>query len=126
MPVKKSTAKKTTAKRAATKDSKMKKIDYQVNIGIMPVIFTRGVVINDKSSNLSVELKLNHKKDLFTINAKVNNNQVTGDDMLDVAMLETHNELILEAIKYGVNWRNERLAAKEENADPDQLEMGLV
>jgi len=87
--------------------------------------FSRGVQINDKTSNLSVELKLNHKKDLVTIVAKIDNDQMTGDAKLDSAMLETLNELTLEAISQGVKWRNERKKAKEENSDPDQLKIGF-
>jgi len=94
-------------------------------LGTLPMTFSRGVQINDKTSNLSVELKLNHKKDLVTIVAKIDNDQMTGDAKLDSAMLETLNELTLEAISQGVKWRNERKKAKEENSDPDQLKIGF-
>lgn len=110
---------------ATAKKPNLKKTDYNLNYGTLPVDFVRGVQINGKSSNLTVTIKLNFKKDLFTILPSLDNDQVVGDPDLDKSTLDTLQELTNEALKFGVKWRNERKEAKEENSDPDQLEIGF-
>lgn len=61
--------------------------------------------IDGKDQVLRVELTLNSQKGLFTISTKFGFNKVTGDQVLDDAMLQTKMELEREAIKEGLAWR---------------------
>lgn len=112
-------------KKAATKKPKLKKTDYMMNYGTLKIDFVRGVQIDGKTSNLSVQLSLNYKKDLFSVQPKLDNDQVTNDSALNKATLDTLQELTNEAMLHGIEWRTERKKLKEENSDPDQIKMSL-
>lgn len=112
------------AKKSA-KRTPIKKSDFQVKFGTQKVELTRGVQINGKTSNLKVTLELNYKKDLIKVTPVFDNDQIVGDPEIDEATLAVSNELTIEAQKMGIEWRNKRKQAKEDNSDPDQLEIGF-
>lgn len=98
--------------------------DFQIKKKTFVVSFTRGVTINDIASELTVDISLNNLKGLFTIKPRINYNQVTGDDELDGATVETVGDLVQEAISYGLKWRREWEEANEKS-DPDQMKLSF-
>lgn len=96
----------------------MKKTDYQIKKGTLPLDFQRGVEINGKASALTITLRLNYKKGLHTILPRLNHDQITGNAEDDENTLQTLNELMQEAINYAINWRREW---DETNKDKNQL-----
>ncbi len=102
----------------------LKKTDYTIEKGTLKVQFRRGVKVNDKTSSLTVELSLNHKKGLHTINAKWDHDQITFNDEDDYATFETLNELMLEARDYAKKLRKEWEDAQPQK-NPDQLGIGF-
>lgn len=95
----------------------VKKTDYQIKRGSESVEIVRPVKINDKSQNLVIELKLNHKKGLYTIVQKWNYDAITGDDTLDAQTIEVMGELMMEGRDYCLAWRE-----KWEGQNQDILE----
>ena len=90
--------------------------DYTIVIGTIPIEFRRPVTIDGEQSILSVKLSLNFKKNLFKVEPKLDNNQVTGDDLLDKATMATLSALTKKANEAGVQWRKSRLKVKAEEA----------
>lgn len=105
----------------------VKKTDYLIQRGIEKVNIQRAVKINDKSQNLTIELKLNHKKGLYEIAMKWNYDAVTEDDVLDRATIKVMGDLMMEGRNYCIDWREKWLEAqpKENPEDKDQLSMGF-
>lgn len=102
----------------------MKKTDYQIKKGSEKVKFLRGVKINEKDTNLTVELTLNHNKGLYTIQPKISTSEVTGDEKLDRVTCEVVGDLLYEATLYAQNWRMEWLS-KQPKEEPGTLPMGF-
>lgn len=69
----------------------MQKGDFVLEKGTLKIDYKRGVVINDKTQNLTVTPSLNHKKGTFSINFKWNMEAITGDDLIDMATLKAMN-----------------------------------
>lgn len=82
----------------------MKPTDYVIQEGTLPVQFQRAVRINDTTSQLTVEAKLNNKKGTFVINGKMDFNQVSANDELDIATIEIIADLMMEARNYCLKW----------------------
>lgn len=104
---------------------KLKKTDYTIQKGIEPIEFVRGVQIDGRSQNLTVLLKCNNKKGIFSIHYEMGWNQITDDDQLDIGTIEVLSDLVFEARAYGKLWRQEWLRANPEKGDPDQMEIGF-
>lgn len=101
----------------------MKKADYVIERGIEKLQFKRGVEINEKFANLTVELNLNWKKGIYKVAALWNFEQITGNNKQDKTTLQTINDLMLEARDYAIEWQTKW---KEDHpSDPDQMEMGF-
>lgn len=96
----------------------MKKTDYQVVQKSQKVALERAVTINEKASNLRVEINLNPVKGMYSIKSVINFEQITGETKLDSALIKTVGELILEAIIYGENWKEtwQSTRSSEENS----------
>jgi hypothetical protein len=85
----------------------MKPEDFQIDKGNEIIDFKRGVMINDRSTEIKAVLTLNNKKGIFHIDTKISSGQITGKAALDKATLKLVADLIEEAIKYGMQWRKE-------------------
>lgn len=99
----------------------MKKTDYQIKKGNEKIKFVRGVKINDKDTNLTVEITLNHNKGLYTIAPKITTSEVTDDEVLDKATCKVMADLLYEAMQYCIKWRKKI----KENDDAEQLPLGF-
>lgn len=102
----------------------MKKTDYQVKKGSEKIKFIRGVKINDKDTNLTIQLSLNHNKGLYTIQPQLTTSEVTGDDTLDKETCKVVGDLLFEATVYAEEWRKEWLT-NQPGGDKNQLPMGF-
>lgn len=98
----------------------MNKKDYRIKKGPEKVKFLRAVKINDKDTNLSIEVTLNHNKGLYTLQPKVSTSEVSGDATLDKAMCKVVGDLLYEATLYCEKWRSEWRSnqPKDENDEP--------
>lgn len=100
----------------------LKATDYTTVRGTETLSFQRGVQINDQTSNLTVDLKFNWKKGIYTVLPKWNFVQITGDDKIDGGTLKIITELMKVARDKGDQLRREWLEQQPED-DPDQLGM---
>ena len=99
---------------------------FVYDLGTLPVQIRRSVSITGKPvSQLTVELKLNFKKNHFTVLPKLDNDQLTGDEVTDAATLSVLMAATKEAIERGLKWRAAREAAASKDNDPDQIELGF-
>lgn len=98
----------------------MKRQDYQIKRGIEKLKFERSCEINDRDTNLTIELSLNHSKGIYTVQPKVSTGEVTGEPKKDKATCAVVGELLFESIQYANNWRLQWL---ENNPKQGELPM---
>lgn len=98
----------------------LKKSDFTIQTGTVPIEFTRAVKVKDNTVNMTVKLMKNHKKKTFSIKTELLWSHVTGRKAIDAKTLELLNELTHEAIKQGTAWLKE---IREADEDPDQMKI---
>ena len=123
---KKATAKKVTTKKVAKKPAlkvvkAMKSEDFVEEKGTLKIIMKRGVKIQDKTQNITVERSLNYKKGTFEISFKWNMDAVTGDDITDTATLDSINQMLFSTRDLCLQWQKEWKEGRP--TDPDQIDM---
>lgn len=97
----------------------VKPADYVRVTGTVPEEFIRPVKINDKTQNLVVTLKMNNKKGTFEIITKWNYQQITNNESDDAATLKMYQELMMEARRIGLEWKEEWQNSRSDK-DPNQ------
>lgn len=102
----------------------MKEKDYVLQKGIEPIELKRGVQIGDNTTFLTVLIKKNHKKGVFSLETKISNSQVTGKSVEDKATVKTLSDMLLQAAKIGHEWRVE-WDKQNKGEDPNQIAMGF-
>ena len=103
----------------------MKRTDYSIKKGSEKIKFLRGVKINDKDTNLTIEMTLNHNKGLYTIQPKISTSEVAADPVLDKAMCKVVSELLYEATVYATLWRDNWLSNQSDDNDGKQTKMDM-
>jgi len=96
----------------------MKAEDFIIEHGNEIVNFKRGVVINDRASEVKVVATLNNKKGLYTIASKLDSGQITSNAKIDQATTKLVSDLYGEAVKYCIDWKKEW--AENNVSDNDQ------
>lgn len=114
---------------AKAKKATLKKTDYVMSRGTEKIDFKRGVLIDGKTSNLTVVLEMNHKKGLIKVVEKLDDGQILDDMEMNEATFSTLAALRTKALEYGINWRTnwkqEELKRQEAEGVTDQISMDL-
>ena len=76
--------------------------------------FEVGTTINGKATNLTVELSCNGNKGLISVSCKITDSQITGDTLEDKGTISQFGEIMLRAIKHGVEWKSKWQEAKDD------------
>ena len=87
------------------------------------------VTVNENLTELAVTTSYNTAKGTFKITAHVTTQQVTGDAVLDGALVEQLAAQFREAIAAANVWREEQYAAAgadENGDDPAQIKIGFA
>lgn len=86
--------------------------------------FSTETVVDGESVNLSAILVFNSNKGLISIDIKISDSCITGDEIEDKGMIKSFEPVILEAIQKGMELKSNWNAAREDK-NQTKLEFGL-
>lgn len=84
--------------------------------------FSQGIVVDDQAVEASAMLNFNSNKGLVKITVNINDSMITGNEDDDTGMLLKVNQVVLAAIKRGMELKSDWT---EQNGDPNQLKFGF-
>lgn len=101
----------------------MKKGDFQIKKANEKRKVVRSAKINDKDTEIAIEVMLNHNKGLYTIKPLISTSHVEDSDAKKNALCKLVGDLTFEAIKDAEKWREEWL--KNRPKEGGSLPMGF-
>ena len=100
----------------------MKKGDFQIKKANEKRKVVRSAKINDKDTEISIEVTLNHNKGLYTLKPLISTSHIEEGDPKKNALCKLVGDLLFEAIKDAEQWREEWLSNRP---DQEPLPMGF-